>query len=256
MSVLIDPPAWHAHGRAWSHLVSDTDLAELHAFASELGIPRRAFEGDHYDIPEERYAAVVAAGALEVSGRELLRSLTAAGLRMQKRLGDKGIARQLAVPLMSGAVADVDLFASSRPMDERRVFAAMVFLRDAAGDLAVVHSDRRQEWGSPGGWREGSESVRDNAVREVSEETGIDLRTDDLRPCGYERFRPVSGTPFVPSGRDILQAYVATVPLRRPSLSAQLDDTTDRRWVTPSEYGALCGHLFWWPLAQRALELD
>jgi hypothetical protein len=199
VSVLIDPPAWHAHGRAWSHLVSDTDLAELHAFASELGIPRRAFEGDHYDIPEERYAAVVAAGALEVSGRELLRSLTSAGLRMQKRLGDKGIARQLAVPLISGAVADVDLFASSRPMDERRVFAAMVFLRDAAGDLAVVHSDRRQEWGSPGVGVWGLNPSGQRGPRAVRRRAST--CTDDLRPCGYERFRPVSGTPFVPSGR-------------------------------------------------------
>ncbi len=60
MALLIDPPAWGAHGRLWSHLISDTSLAELHYFAGALGIPRRAFEGDHYDIPEERYAAVLA----------------------------------------------------------------------------------------------------------------------------------------------------------------------------------------------------
>lgn len=83
--LLIDPPAWPAHGRLWSHLVSDTSVEELHAFATRVGIPRRGFEGDHYDVPEERYAAVVAAGALPVEGRELLKRLRDSGLRIAKR---------------------------------------------------------------------------------------------------------------------------------------------------------------------------
>lgn len=89
MGLLIDPPAWNAHGRRWSHLVSDTSLAELHAFARRLGVPERGFEGDHYDIPEERYPAVVAAGAVPVSSRELLRRLRASGLRRPKRRGER-----------------------------------------------------------------------------------------------------------------------------------------------------------------------
>jgi hypothetical protein len=68
----------------WSHLVSDDSYAELHAFAERLGVPRRAFERDHYDIPAHRYADVVAAGAREVSSREVVRLLHAAGLRRRK----------------------------------------------------------------------------------------------------------------------------------------------------------------------------
>lgn len=89
MGLLIDPPAWNAHGRRWSHLVSDTSLTELHAFARRLGVPERGFEGDHYDIPEERYSTVVAAGAVPVSSRELLRRLRASGLRRPKRRGER-----------------------------------------------------------------------------------------------------------------------------------------------------------------------
>jgi len=89
VGVLIDPPSWPAHGRRWSHLVSDASLAELHAFARRLAIPERGFEGDHYDIPEERYPAVVAAGAIPVSSRELLRRLQASGLRRSKRRGER-----------------------------------------------------------------------------------------------------------------------------------------------------------------------
>ncbi|MFI6206892.1 DUF4031 domain-containing protein [Streptomyces sp. NPDC051041] len=84
MTVYIDPPAWPGHGRLWSHLVSDVSYEELHAFAERLGLPRRAFERDHYDVPAERYADAVTAGAVEVRSREVVRLLRAAGLRRPK----------------------------------------------------------------------------------------------------------------------------------------------------------------------------
>ena len=160
VAILIDPPRAEAHGRRWSHLVSDTSLDELHRFARSVGIPERGFEGDHYDIPEERYATVVAAGASPTPARELLRALQASGLRMQKRRGDKGVARVLGIRFVDGTTADVDLIRSDREADEARVFAAMAFVRDDLGDFALVHSIRRDEWGAPGGWREPGETVR------------------------------------------------------------------------------------------------
>ncbi|MFD5652161.1 DUF4031 domain-containing protein [Streptomyces sp. NPDC127039] len=84
MTLYIDPPTWPGHGRLWSHLVSDASYAELHAFAGALGVPRRAFERDHYDLPAHRYADAVSAGALEVSSREVVRLLHRAGLRRRK----------------------------------------------------------------------------------------------------------------------------------------------------------------------------
>jgi uncharacterized protein DUF4031 len=85
VALLIDTPVWPWRGRRWSHLVSDTDYDELHAFVAEhLGMPRRAFQGDHYDVPEELYAVAVAAGAEAVGCRELLQRLLGAGLRLKK----------------------------------------------------------------------------------------------------------------------------------------------------------------------------
>ncbi|MEV7079410.1 DUF4031 domain-containing protein [Streptomyces sp. NPDC093516] len=84
MTIYIDPPTWPGHGRLWSHLVSDVSYDELHTFAARLGVPRRAFERDHYDIPAQRYADVVAAGAVEVSSREVVRLLHGSGLRRRK----------------------------------------------------------------------------------------------------------------------------------------------------------------------------
>jgi hypothetical protein len=87
VTVLVDPPRWPAHGRLWSHLVSDSSLEELHAFAARVGVPERAFDRDHYDIPQERYDDAVAAGAEAVEGKELIRRLIASGLRRPRRLG-------------------------------------------------------------------------------------------------------------------------------------------------------------------------
>ena len=85
VALLIDPPVWPWRGRRWSHLVSDVSYDELHAFVErELGIPRRAFQGDHYDVPEDLYDVAVAAGAQPVGARELLSRLLAAGLRVRK----------------------------------------------------------------------------------------------------------------------------------------------------------------------------
>jgi hypothetical protein len=88
VALLIDDPVWPWRGRRWSHLVSDESYDELHAFVqAELGIPRRAFQGDHYDIPEELHDVAVAAGAQPVGGRELLSRLLASGLRLRKPRG-------------------------------------------------------------------------------------------------------------------------------------------------------------------------
>ncbi|MBA2456092.1 MAG: DUF4031 domain-containing protein [Nocardioidaceae bacterium] len=84
MTVLVDPPAWPARGRLWSHLVSDTSYEELHAFARRCRLPERGFDRDHYDVPAEHYHAVVSAGALPTSSRELVARLTAAGLRRRR----------------------------------------------------------------------------------------------------------------------------------------------------------------------------
>ena len=253
VAILIDPPRPEAHGRRWSHLVSDTSLDELHAFARAVGIPERGFEGDHYDVPEERYAAVVAAGARPTSARDLLRALQASGLRLQKRRGDKGVARVRGVRFVDGTSADVDLIRSTRDADPSRVFAAMAFIRDDAGDLAVVHSIRRDEWGAPGGWREPGESVRDTAVREAREETGLVVAAGSLVPVGYERFHSRSAGGLWQEGRDLLQVYAVRVAGRRPPMTPELDDTSDRRWVTWDELVVLCSGHFWWPLVAATL---
>lgn len=82
VTILMDEARWWHRGRKWCHLVSDESIDELHAFADANEIPRRGFQGDHYDVPEEYRPALVDAGATVVESRELLRRLKAAGLRL------------------------------------------------------------------------------------------------------------------------------------------------------------------------------
>jgi hypothetical protein len=84
VAILVDSATWPGRGLLWCHLVSDVSFEELHAFARACGIPERAFERDHYDVPADRRAEVVAAGAVEVRSRELVERITAAGLRRPK----------------------------------------------------------------------------------------------------------------------------------------------------------------------------
>lgn len=83
--ILVDQAIWPWRGHRWAHLVSDESYAELHAFADQLGIPRRAFQGDHYDVPSWIRDEAIALGATEVDSRELVRRLRAAGLRRRHR---------------------------------------------------------------------------------------------------------------------------------------------------------------------------
>lgn len=89
MSILIDDPRWPAHGMLWAHLVSDHSIEELHDFATRNGVPARAFDLDHYDVPESRVAALIAAGARRVNSREIVHALRDSGLRitMKERRG-------------------------------------------------------------------------------------------------------------------------------------------------------------------------
>ncbi|MEP6799620.1 MAG: DUF4031 domain-containing protein, partial [Lapillicoccus sp.] len=182
MTTWIDHPIWPRHGTVFAHLMSDSSLEELHACAERAGLHPRSFEGDHYDVPQQRYAAVLAAGATATTGADLVRRLLASGLRIHKRRGDRPVARVRDVVTPDGSVMDVDLVASDVVFDRGRVVAAMVVVRDGRGRYAVVHTPARESWGPPGGGVEPGEGVAEAAVREVLEETGIALDVRAVTP--------------------------------------------------------------------------
>jgi predicted HAD superfamily phosphohydrolase len=83
--ILVDRAVWPWRGRLWAHLVSDTSYEELHAFAERLGVPRHAFQGDHYDVPEALRDEALSLGAVAVTSRQIVDALKAAGLRRNRQ---------------------------------------------------------------------------------------------------------------------------------------------------------------------------
>lgn len=251
--ILIDAPIWQAHGTVFAHLVSDTSYAELHDFAARVGLPARAFDGDHYDVPEHRHGQCVAAGATLAPGAELVRRLNASGLRLRKRKGDRGILRAVSARLGPGTRTDVDLVASPRPVEPDKVFAAMTFVRDAAGAVALTWSERRAEWSVPGGWREVDEAPVGTGIREIGEETGLAVAPDSLAAVGWERFAPVVGPSRYPTSHDLMQVYAVQLPTVAPRLRAEPGASRPPEWVSTEEFALLAGRQFWWPLADYLL---
>lgn len=144
MAVLIDPPRWPAHGRLWSHLVSDRDLDELHDLAARCGIPRRAFEGDHYDVPAELHDVLVRAGAVPVEGRDLLRRLVDSGLRVPKRRGEDVLHSARVHDHLPGAgPGRLDVVRSRLPAPRAAVHEDLALQRDDDGRVLLVREDGR-----------------------------------------------------------------------------------------------------------------
>ena len=77
-----------------SHMIADTDQ-ELHAMADCIGVKRKWFQGDHYDICLSMRAKAVAAGAVEITltnvlhGRAAAKNRSAPGIRSRKRSSQK-----------------------------------------------------------------------------------------------------------------------------------------------------------------------
>ena len=135
MTVRVDEAIWPWRGRRWAHLVTDTDLDELHDLAHRIGMPRVAFQGDHYDVHEDLRLAALDLGAVATPAREIVRALRRAGLR--RRGGVEPWRWTVLVSLSTAAASRVvtDVLPSSDLHVERLV--AEVEALDGPAELRV-----------------------------------------------------------------------------------------------------------------------
>jgi 8-oxo-dGTP pyrophosphatase MutT (NUDIX family) len=249
MAIWIDPPSWPAHGRLWSHVISDISYDELHTFAAQAGIPARGYDGDHYDVPQESYAALVAAGARPAEGKQLARVLRDSGLRFQKRRGERPLAAYRNVLHQVDVGHSLHLVASHLPTPDELTAAAVVFVSDADGALLLVRTVTRDAWGAPAGGREPVETVLDCATRETWEETGLRIDPAALRPCGYERVTFDAGsTGRWPNRNNYVACFATVLEALRPPVASLCVDVDAAEWVDWSEAERRCNGEFWWPL--------
>ncbi|WP_256841108.1 DUF4031 domain-containing protein [Ornithinimicrobium cryptoxanthini] len=249
--ILIDPPTWPAHGRLWSHVISDSSAEELHAFARQVGLPQRSFEGDHYDVPGERHAELVRAGAVPVGNRELARRLSVSGLRFRKRKGERPLARIVDGLATVGGPHVLDVVGSPHE-PVVGAGASVVLIAGPADAMVLVQSVARVGWAPPGGKREAGETVRGAAVREVAEETSLRLDPAHLVPVGYERITIAEGQQRSPwTAGDNHIAVFGTWLSERPPVAPRSDDVTTAEWVGHDTAAQRCADQPWWPLVER-----
>lgn len=63
-------PMGEFRGMKMSHMIADTE-EELHEMAKKIGIARRWYQGDHYDIAMSKRALAIELGAVPITLREL-----------------------------------------------------------------------------------------------------------------------------------------------------------------------------------------
>ena len=91
MTILIDHMRDVRRGGHWpfrraAHMVSTKSFAELHDFASQLGLKSEWFQGDHYDITTAKHREARDMGAVEVHTRELIRKMKKSQAKISGKL--------------------------------------------------------------------------------------------------------------------------------------------------------------------------
>ena len=87
------------HGQLWAHLFADTE-DELHAMADAIGIKRKWYQGDHYDICMEYRVYAVKLGAVEITLKQL--ACMSAMRRFGQPMGDPATAVERMLAFMQG----------------------------------------------------------------------------------------------------------------------------------------------------------
>lgn len=70
MAVYVDDMRARFRRMLMCHMIADTE-EELHALADRIGVARRWYQGDHYDICLAKRTLAVRYGAREISARQL-----------------------------------------------------------------------------------------------------------------------------------------------------------------------------------------
>ena len=245
VTIWIDPPAWPAHGRLWSHLVSDTSYDELHDFAAAQGIPRRGFEGDHYDVPQESYAALVAAGAAPVDGREVVRILQRSGLRIQKRKHERVVQAVPGAPwLPPGSRADVIASRQDAP-PANTVLVRLALVRGP--DLLVVERP-------DGGWDLPARAVGDHEPGETLAALVDELMGSPttVSPTLLGYVRNTVPTPDADYPWPVPKACFAVYSDRL----APAEEAGHGTWLEPDRAETALSQRHWWPLIEYLQHLE
>ncbi|MEJ2889710.1 NUDIX hydrolase [Actinomycetospora aeridis] len=120
-------------------------------------------------------------------------------------------------------------------------------VRDGGGRLLLIHKIDNDYWALPGGAMDLGESIRDAAVREVEEETGVHVEVTGLVGIYTD-----PGHVMVYDDGEVRQEFSVCFHARYVSGEPREDGTETKaaRWVEPNEVPELSIH----PTMRRRIE--
>lgn len=154
----------------------------------------------------------------------------------------------------------VEKLATSELAEDTMVATVLAYVFDGEGRLALTLHPKRG-WGLPVGHREGGESVQEAVVREVMEETRIEIV--DTTPIGHIRMEMMGEMPAgyaYPYPTRIGQVFAARVGQVLPF--TPIEDAHERAFVTMSDLAAMEStlqyedELLWLPYAMKAVGVN
>lgn len=107
--------------------------------------------------------------------------------------------------------------------------SANVMVEDETGRLLIVKANYKSYWSLPGGWLDDGESPRQTAVRELQEETGLQVSADEL-----ELVRVIDRRSDLVHTHLFVFRYLKPLPADT-QLSLQAAELDASRWVSREE---------------------
>jgi ADP-ribose pyrophosphatase YjhB (NUDIX family) len=147
-----------------------------------------------------------------------------------------------------GVVARIDYYDDPEaPAANSLVPSVTAAVRDDEGRLLLIHKIDNGFWALPGGAMDLGESIRDAAVREVEEETGVQAKVTGLVGIYTD-----PGHVMAYDDGEVRQEFSVCFHARYVSGEPRQDDVETRaaRWVDPGEVADLSIH----PTMRRRIE--
>jgi ADP-ribose pyrophosphatase YjhB (NUDIX family) len=136
-------------------------------------------------------------------------------------------------------VARIDYYNDDHaPVANSVVPSTTAIVTDPEGRILVIRRRDNGQWALPGGGMDLGESIKDAAVREVREETGLTVEVTGLVGV-YSNPRHVMAY----ADGEVRQQFSLCYTTRLIGGDLQIDDeSTDIRWATPDEIQDLAMH--------------